>query len=355
MNILHRWGVGDAKQKKTKDLDEVVLKKNFSHTSRFWGCDEKFRLMIRKGVYPYEYMDDWKKFEETSLPPKDAFCSRLSMRGISDQDYEHARQVWNIMEKKTLGYYHNTYLKTDVLLLADVFETFRNTCLKNYKLDPAHFYTAPGLAWQALLKTAAEYCEHEKRRKDCELCPDEFRLELLTDIDMLLMVEKGIRGGITQAVKRYAKANNKYMKDLYNPDELSIYLQYVDANNLYGWAMINNLPTHGFKWKNGEDFTPEKIDKLVKKDKRGYLLEVDVEYPKELHENHNELPFLVEKMKIGREEKLVPNLKDKKGYVVHIKALDQALKHGLKLKKVHQVIDEGLYHVKYQAKERGKE
>ena len=100
------------------------------------------------------------------------------------------------MEKKVLGCYHNTYLKTNVLLLVDVFETFQNTCLKNYRLDPANFYTAPGLAWQVLLKTAAEYCGHEKRCKDCELCPDEFRLELLTDIDMLLMVEKGTRGEI---------------------------------------------------------------------------------------------------------------------------------------------------------------
>ena len=156
---------------------------------------------------------------------------------------------------------------------------------------------------------------------------------------MLLMVGKGIRSGITQAVKRYARANNKYMKDLYNPDELSIYLQYVDTNNLYEWSMIKNLTTHGFKWKKGEDFTPEKIDKLVKKDKRGFLLEVDVEYPKELHENHNELPFFVEKMEIGRDKKLVPNLKDKKGYVVQIKALDQALKHGLKLKKVNRFIE----------------
>ena len=295
--------------------------------------------MIRKGIYPYEYMDGWKKFQEISSPPKDAFYSRLNMKGISDQDYEHAQQVWNTMNKKTLGCYHDTYLKTDVLLLADVFETFRNTCLKNYKLDPAHFYIAPGLAWQALLKTAAEYCEHEKRRKDCELCPDEFKPELLKDIDMLLMVEKGIRGGITQAVKRYAKANNKYMKDLYNPDEKNMYLQHLDANNLYGWAMVQNLPTHGFKWKNGEDLTPEKIDKLIKKDKRGYLLEVDVEYPTELHENHNEMPFLVEEMKIRREEKLAPNLKDKKEYMVHIKALDQALQHGLKLKKAHRVIE----------------
>ena len=180
------------------------------------------------------------------------------MKCISDQDYEHAQQVWNTTEKKTLSCYHDTYLKTDVLLLVDVFEIFQNTCFKNYRVDPAHFYTAPGLAWQALLMTAAEYCEHEKRRKECKLCPDEFRLELLTDIDMLLMVEKGIRGRITQTVKRYASANNKYMKDLYDPDELSMYLEYVDANNLYGWAMINNLPTHGFLWKKVGDFTLKK-------------------------------------------------------------------------------------------------
>ena len=157
--------------------------------------------------------------------------------------------------------------------------------------------------------------------------------------DMLLMVEKGIWSRIIQAVKHYAKANNKYMKSLYNPDEKSIYPQQVDANNLYGWAMVQNLTTYGFKQKKGKDFTPEKIDKLVKKDKEVYLLEVDVEYPKELHENHNELPFLAERMKIMREEKLVPNLQDKKGYVELIKALDQALKHGLKLKMVHRIIE----------------
>ena len=86
---------------------------------------------------------------------------------------------------------------------------------------------------------------------------------------MLLMVEKGIRGGITQTVKRYASANNKYIKDLYNPDEKSKYLQYLDANNLYGWEMVKNPPTHRFLWKKAEEFTPEKIDEFVKKDKRG--------------------------------------------------------------------------------------
>ena len=128
------------------------------HLKEFYKGEEVFRLMRRKGKYPYEYMDSWKKFEQTSLPPKDAFFSRLNMKGISDQDYEHAQQVWNTMEKKTPGCYHNTYLVTDVLVLVDVFGTFRNPCFKNYKLDPAHFYTAPGLAWQALLKIATENC-----------------------------------------------------------------------------------------------------------------------------------------------------------------------------------------------------
>ena len=102
--------------------------------------------MIIRGVYPYEFIDSWKKFEEKNLPPKDTFYNRLNMKGISDQDYEHAQQVWNTMERKTLGCYHDTFLATDVLLLADVFETFHNACLKKFKLDPAHFYTAPGLA-----------------------------------------------------------------------------------------------------------------------------------------------------------------------------------------------------------------
>ena len=207
-----------------------VLKREHEAPEKFHIClkgfnDPKHRRVkdhCHVFVYPYEYMDSWKKFEEKNLPPKDAFYGRLNMKGISDQDYEHPPQVWNTMEKNALGCYHDTYLATDVLLLADVFETFRNTCLKNCKLDPAHFYTAPRLAWQVLSKTAVENSEHEIGRKDCELCPDEFRLGLLADIDMLLMVEKGIRGSITQAVKRYIKANNKYINELHNLDEKSI-------------------------------------------------------------------------------------------------------------------------------------
>ena len=212
-------------------------------------------------------------------------------------------------------------MKTDVLLLADVFETFRDMCLKHYKLDPAHFYTSPGLAWQAALKYT------------------KVKLELLTDINMLLMFEAGIRGGITQAVHRYANANNKYMGKEYNPKIESSFLQYLDANNLYGWGMTQKLPTRGFKWVNNVvKSTRENIAKLVLKDKNGYLLEVDINYPLHLHQDHNELPFLPERMKVKKVEKLIPNLKNKNKYVVNIRVLEQALKHGLVLKKVHRVI-----------------
>ena len=154
--------------------------------------DEQFRLLLRKGVYPYEYMSSWDKFEETKLPPKEEFHSDLNMSDIRKYDYEHAQKVWKEFKLKNLGEYHDLYLKNDMLLLSNMFETtFRNPCLENYKLDPAHFYTSPGLACQASLKKTG------------------VRLELLTDPDMLLMFDLSIRGGITQAVYRHAKANNK--------------------------------------------------------------------------------------------------------------------------------------------------
>ena len=212
---------------------------------------DKFNLLARKGVYPYEYMDSLEKLKETTLPPKEAFYSRLNDGGISDEDYAHPQNVWKTFKMKYFKDYHELYNKVDVLLLADVFENFRNICLENYELDPAHYYTAPGLAWDAALKVT------------------DVNLELLSDIDMLLMVEKGIRGGVSMVSNRYGKANNKYMGDKFNSNEPSKYIQYLDANNLYGWAMSKPLPTHRFKWM--------KTSELETWDLHSCILEVDLE------------------------------------------------------------------------------
>ena len=240
------------------------------------------------------------------------------MSSISEDDYQHAQRVWEEFEIHNLEDYHDLYLRTDVVLLANVFEAFRDTCLRHHKLDPAHFYTSPGLAWKACLKRTG------------------IKLELLTDPDMLLMFEQGIRGGITQAVHKYASANNKYMGDRLAPKSESNYLQYLDSNNIYGWEMSQLLPTGGFKWV---DVNPNEISELATRTDKGYLLEVDVSYPKELHNSHNDLPFMCERMEINGVEKLVPNLRDKKNYVIHIQALNQALQHRLRLDRIHQAIE----------------
>ena len=197
----------------TKFNEELI--KRFASTYSFCNNDlNKFILLLRKGVYPYKYMDNWERFNEISLPSKESFYSSLNMKDIDDIDYTHGNNVFNKFKLNNLGDYHDLYVQSETLLLA--------VGLKEYEIDPAHFLSLPGLAWQACLnKTNIE-------------------LELLTDYDMLLMVEEGIRGGICHSIHRYAKANNKYMKN-YNNNEESSYIQYLDANNFYGWAMSKKL------------------------------------------------------------------------------------------------------------------
>jgi hypothetical protein len=297
---------------------------------------ENVDLLKQKGVYPYDYMDSWEKFEKTKLPPISGFYSRLSDSHISNSDYKRAKLVWSAFKIRNMGEYHDLYLKTDVLLLADVFENFRDICLEYYKLDPAHYFTSPGLAWDAMLKLT------------------KVKLELLTDPDMYLMIEKGIRGGISVNSGKYSAANNKYMKS-YDGTKPSKHITYLDANNLYGWAMCQLLPTCDFKWVDPKDF-----DSVLEglKTENGYILEVDLEYPAELHDLHNDYPLapeslnitddmlsehskkLKKKLNIGNSNvpKLTPNLYNKTKYVVHYRNLKFYLEKGLKLTKIHRVL-----------------
>ena len=261
-------------------------------------------------------MDSWEKFNETVLPPKKAFYSNLNLEDLSDEDYAHAQKVWNVFEIKNLGEYHDLYVQCDTLLLADVYENFRNMCLDKYELDPVYFVSASRLAWQACSKKTG------------------VKLELITDYDMILMIAKGIKGGICQATYRHAKANNKYMKN-YNRKIESPYIEYLEANNLYGWAMSHKLPVNDFKWTKQEElskFNEDFIKNYDENSNKGYFLEVDIDYLKELFDLHKDLPFLPESKKVTKVEKLICDIEDKKKYVIHIRALKQALNHGLRLK-----------------------
>ena len=310
----------------------------FQITTQFEPCRERRNLLLRKGIYPYEYMDSWERFAEPRLPPKEAFYSKLSDEHISEADYAHAQKVWGALRCHTLGDYHDLYNRTDVLLLADFFETFRKTCMRQYGLDPAHYYTSPGLSWNALLKRTG------------------VELNLRTDYDQHLFIEKGMRGGISMVSKRHVRANNTLVEG-FNPSKPNIHILYLDANNLYGWAMSQPLPTGGFKWVEEPLRLVEIIAEHPADSLEGYILEVDLEYPAELHDAHNAYPLAPERMTIPKEwmseyqhnllgagvaptevEKLVPNLRDKERYVVHYRNLQLYLSLDMRLKRVRRAL-----------------
>lgn len=293
--------------KKFKETAKVFLPKDLS-------------LVTRKGVYPYEYTSSWSKLDETVLPPKTEFFSTLNENHVGDNDYEHAQKVWNHFDCKSLGEYSDLYLKIDVLLLTDVFENFRDMCILTYNLDPVYYYTAPGFSF------------------DCMLKYTDIKLELLSDYDMHLFFEKSIRGGLTQASMRYAKANNENTSD-YDATKPKSWLVYQDCNNLYGWAMSQYMPYGGFKWV---EPTLDGLETLTNTSDIGRVYEIDISYPQHLHDEHNDLPFLPEnKISPGSKvKKLLATLEDKKNYnILHYRNLQQAITNGLIVEKVHRVLE----------------
>lgn len=323
-------------------LVEGMQKSDLKITNSEFG--DKADLMIRKGVYPYDYMNCEEKLNDTQLPPKYEFYSKLTNEEISDEDYEHAQIVWNAFNCSTMRDYHKLYLRSDVYLLSDVLMNFRQNMFSANKLDPASYISLPSYTWDAGLKMTG------------------VELDPITDPDMYLFFEKGIRGGITKISCRYAKANNKYLND-YDSSKESTYINYLDANNLYGYAMCQKQGTGGFKWEDDLTlFTEETILKYdMEASERCFALEVDLEYPKELHDLHSDYPLAVERMTIKDEqlspyckflsnqllkaghtttssEKLIGNFYDKKKYIIHVQNLQLFIQLGLKLTKVHRVL-----------------
>ena len=326
--------VEDVKVKLEKDK-KIFFKLRFVDSLKFLGCSlstlannlpkDKFynledrfsgkllELAKRKGVFPYDWFNTKEKLDHESLPAFEDFYSLLLGEGISRDEYEFALEVWKEFGCKNFKDYLELYNEIDVLLLADIFENFREVCLENYKIDPAYYFTSPGLFWDAMLKET------------------KVELELLSDIDQYYFFKRMIRGGISNVSNRYAEANNIYMGDLYNPKKENSHIVYFDANNLYGFIMMQKLPYKGFKWMTEKELENWKEIPCA--------IEVDLEYPKELHDAHNDLPLCPESKKTKNNvEKLIPNLNDKEKYVIHYRTLLFCLELGLKIKKIHRGI-----------------
>ena len=333
---------------------------HFHHFKKAFPDPHISQLLLRKMAYCYEHVDKAEKFDLTCLPPIECFHSHLTGNTISQEQYEHAQNVWRALNIQTLGSFHDLYLSLDVLLLADVFEHFRDTILEYFSLDPCYFYTAPGLSWSAAL-----------RMTKC-------RLQLLTDPDMFIFFEN-LRGGVSMISNKYAKANNPYVPD-YDSTKPNTWIQYLDCNSLYAYTMSMELPTGGFRWLTEKEIESFDVTSVSISGDKGYVMEVDLDYPDHLHDDHSDLPVAPEHITVTdeqlspytkqlfrklheesqgragctpqkqvkdsngsvprlRTEKLVPNLNNKSKYILHFRNLQQYLKLGLVLKKIHRIIE----------------
>ena len=316
--------------------DEKDKYHNFNHMKKYYN--DNIDLLCQKGFYPYEWFDDASKFNYDGLPSKEEFYSTLSQETLSESNYKHAQNVYTTLNCKSFKDYHMTYLKTDVLLLADVFENFRKTCFSYYGLDPANYLSAPSLAWDAMLmKTGIE-------------------LEQIYDPKILDIIERHKKGGLCfVGSKRHVKANNHYLED-FDVTKPENYIMYWDANNLYGWAMSQYLPFKHIVINNNIDV--DTILKTPDDNDIGYIIECDLEFPQEIHDKLKEYPPCPENLapskemlseyqkkiaeqnnvKVGGCCKLVPHLMKHEKYCIHYRNLKFVVDLGVKITKVHNVV-----------------
>jgi len=329
----------DSFQFLSASLDHLVSlllksgKENFQHAMRYLGDTE---FTFAKGVYPYSYMTDRSKFDETRLPPIEDFYNTLNDEPLSEEDYQRARQIWDFYSIRNLREFHDHYLKSDVLLLADVFQNFRKTVFQNHNLDCLHYPTLPSLSWSMALK-------HTK-----------IELDLLTDPEAYLMIENSIRGGISTISNRYCKANNPLVEG-YDPSQPTTFITYLDANNLYGHAQSQPLPVGDFRFLSPIEIDTLDLMSIPEDSDVGYIFDCDLEYPTHLHDSHSDYPLAPEHLTVTREmlspfaehlagkgwrpsEKLIPNLYGKTHYVTHYRNLQFYIRHGLVHTKTHRVL-----------------
>lgn len=306
-------------------------KKNFKLLYEAFG--KKADLLQRKGVYCYDYMSDFDKYNETELPSIGEFFNSLTGEEISVEDYNYAQKLFKIFKCKTMWDYTLLYLRCDVYLLMAIFEQFRKMSLAQYALEPSKYFSCPGLSWDAALKfTGVE-------------------LELLSDPDMYTFIEKGIRGGVATVPHRYASVKNKYTHQEGEYDKNNQeYLAFYDINNSYGKLLCVHLPVRNFNWVKSEEIKHFKLEELSKTSKTGAILEVDLYYDKAYMDRDNDFPLAPSKIAVPysslsrfqkqmietsnihyneKQEKLVLHFLPRIKYVVHRENLKYYLSRGM--------------------------
>ena len=324
-------------------LVSLLPAENIDQYTSYITEDHQLKGLLReKGVFPYEYLDSEQRLQETTLPNIEHFYDSLNKKHITEKQYEHAQLVWKGFQCQTLREYMELYLLLDTMLLAAVVEKYRQSTLNHFQLDPMHYVTAPSLCWDAMLKTTG------------------VELELLQSVDMYLFFSSSIRGGISGTSTRYAMSNNDCAgHDTMDNNKPVSHILGFDCNNLYGLSMSMKLPVDGFRWLTNAQLQSFDPLQIPEDSELGYFLEVDLAYPEQLHDTHNEFPLAPEKLDIPKEQwseetkrlaslfgmshsstglKLMCTLQDKYKYRLHYKTLQLYLRHGLKLKKIHRGI-----------------
>jgi hypothetical protein len=319
---------------------------NFKITKQVF--DNEYKMFLRKGIFCYEHVDSLCKLNETNLPPKECFFSKLNNLEVSDDDYAFAKTVWDKFNVANLGGYLDIYLKSDICLLADVFQKFRNALYTNFRLEALHYVSLPSFAWSAMLKMSG------------------VNIELISDCDQYKLFDSMKRGGMVNVPCRFAKAENKYTRSSVQPIEPAqhanqvgdanlddSFVAYYDIVNSYGASLSEPLPLSDFRWLSESEMESINLLDIADDAEVGYIIQCDFDYPRELHDSHNCLPLAPHRIKLTKNilspfiqdnhqhtpsVKLMNTLYPKKNYAVHYRTYKFYVKHGLKVEKIHRIL-----------------